>query len=136
LEVRLHLIARESLVLYPFWFIELDLGPNQGGITSIQVGIWADNGKIEYAHPTGVHGIIPDTTTQPLTSTSPQGSPQTSQTPQPENTSLSTPSPLTAQTPTENSPTQPFTLWIAAVASIIVALSVIIAAVYWKKKQT
>ena len=50
----LHMLPREPFTLYPFWFVELPLDYPNSKITGWQVGIWADTGKIEYSHPTGI----------------------------------------------------------------------------------
>ncbi|NLE04368.1 MAG: hypothetical protein GX638_06140 [Crenarchaeota archaeon] len=61
-DAELMAIAKEPLTLYPFWFIQLYIGPNEGGVTGVQVGIWADTGEIEYCHPSGIHGILSNET--------------------------------------------------------------------------
>ncbi len=53
------LLPREPFTVYPFWFIEIPLNYPNSTTTAWQLGIWADTGKIEYSHPTGVHGVIP-----------------------------------------------------------------------------
>ena len=61
IRVDFKLIPREPFTLYPFWFIELPLEYPNSTITGWQVAIWADTGKIEYSHPTGILGTPPNT---------------------------------------------------------------------------
>jgi competence protein ComGC len=57
----LSLEVRGDSMLYPFWFVEIpiDYPPNLS-ICGWQVGIWADTNEIEYSHPVGRYGGIPD----------------------------------------------------------------------------
>ncbi|HSV49667.1 MAG TPA: hypothetical protein VLH35_05070, partial [Candidatus Acidoferrales bacterium] len=56
----LHMVVREKLTLYPFWFVELPLDYPNSTVNGWQEGIWADTGKIAYGHPTGMLGSMPD----------------------------------------------------------------------------
>ena len=69
--VKLNYIPRdEPSKLFPFWFVELPLNYPKSTVTGWQVGIWADTGEVEYGHPTGVLGSIPDVNNQQVTPTS------------------------------------------------------------------
>jgi len=61
----LHMVVREKLTLYPFWFVELPLDYPNSTVTGWQVGIWADTGEIAYSHPTGILGSMPNISNQP-----------------------------------------------------------------------
>lgn len=58
--VNLHMVVKEKLTLYPFWFVELPLDYPNSTINGWQEGIWADTGEIAYGHPTGMLGSMPD----------------------------------------------------------------------------
>jgi hypothetical protein len=59
----LHMISRgETFMLYPFWFVEVPLVYSSDlTINAWQTGVWADTGEIEYGHPVGGYGVMPDT---------------------------------------------------------------------------
>jgi hypothetical protein len=84
IRIDLHMSPREPFVLYPFWFVEIPLYYPNSTINGWQVGIWADTGEIEYSHPTGIMGTVPDTvnlstdtTPTNIATQAPQNSPNT-----------------------------------------------------------
>ncbi|MCL1969899.1 MAG: hypothetical protein FWF66_00265 [Candidatus Bathyarchaeota archaeon] len=58
----LYMVTRgEDFVLYPFWFVEVPLVyPIDVSIYGWQEGIWADTGEIQYGHPVGGYGVMPE----------------------------------------------------------------------------
>jgi hypothetical protein len=84
ISVELSLWAREPYTLYPHWRITLYLDKvYPGGVTGIQVGIWADTGEIHYIIALSTGGGPPpqDSSTpspEPEPAPSPQPSPQPS----------------------------------------------------------
>jgi hypothetical protein len=62
--VELQTANRESVTLYPMWYVRLYAEPSYGGTDGFQAGIWADTGEIAYAQLTGHHGLVDESQTQ------------------------------------------------------------------------
>jgi hypothetical protein len=57
----LNMQARQPLILYPHWRVDLSLDKvYPGGVSSIAVGIWADTGTINYVQELSYGGSIPE----------------------------------------------------------------------------
>jgi hypothetical protein len=57
----LNMQARQPLILYPHWRVDLSLDTVYlGGVSSIAVGIWADTGTINYVQELSYGGSIPE----------------------------------------------------------------------------
>ena len=76
--VELSLWAREPYTLYPHWRITLFLDKvYPGGVTGIQVGIWADTGEVHYIIPLSTGGgPLPEPKPEDSTTPSPEPEPQ------------------------------------------------------------
>ncbi len=111
--VELSLWAREPYTLYPHWRITLFLDKvYPGGVTGIQVGIWADTGEVHYIIPLSTGGgPLPE--------------------PKPEDSTMPSPEPE----PEPQQPSSPMEYTYAIIAVAIVAVTAACSYLYIKRKS-
>jgi hypothetical protein len=122
IKAELSMQPREGTTLYPYWMVDLYLDKvYPGGVSSIEVGLWADTGEIHLIQELSYGGDLSNVTT--------------TSTPAPTLSASPSSEPVTATSQVENSKTTPLdTALIAGIAAIISTVAIV--AVIAKKKRS
>src|SRR4030042_6132864 len=137
LETHLTMQSREPLTLYPFWHIQLSFDKMYYTANGIEVGIWADTGKVVYCQATGIAGDFGGSSTVPSESSTSSSSTQPNASPSESSSKPSSTPPETTPTPPppENNSAPPTATYIAAAATAT-TIAIAIATVALKKRHT